>query len=124
MAIGPASNPAEQGFGVVLSRTGDAARFVLVSENDPLGADAVRLLANLRARTGDLLDAVGLKQAQASYAGDTAILGEIIDTANDDLLRVAPIVLLAVALVLAVFLRALAAPLYLVLPAALSPVAA
>jgi RND superfamily putative drug exporter len=122
--IGPASNPAEQGFGVVLSGTGDAARFVLISENDPLGADAVRLLDNLRARTGDLLEAVGLPRAQAAYAGDTAILGEIIDTANDDLLRVGPLVLFAVALVLAVFLRALVAPLYLVLLAALSPIAA
>ena len=122
--IGPASNPAEQGFGIVLSHTGDAARFILISENDPLGADAVRLLENLRARTGDLLDAVGLKQAQPAFAGDTAILGEIIDTANDDMLRVGPLVLFAVALVLAVFLRALVAPLYLVLLAAVSPVAA
>jgi len=122
--IGPASSPAQDAFGVVLSRTGDAARFILISQTDPLGADAVRLQANLRARTGDLLEAVGLNQAQAAYAGDTAILGEIIQTANDDLLRVAPIVLLAVALVIAVFLRALVAPLYLVLLAALSPLAA
>ena len=121
--IGPASNPLEQGFGVVLSQTGDAARFVIISENDPLGADAVRLLNNLQARTDDLLDAVGLRGAQAAYAGDTAILGEIIDTANDDLLRVGPLVLFGVALVLVAFLRALVAPLYLVVLAALSPIA-
>jgi RND superfamily putative drug exporter len=122
--VGPATAPTEDAFGVVLSRTGDAARFILVSDTDPLGADAVRLLTNLRARTDDLVEAVRLPQARALYAGDTAILGEIIETANDDLVRLAPIVLLAVAIVLAVFLRALVAPLYLVLLAALSPLAA
>jgi RND superfamily putative drug exporter len=121
--IGPASSPLEQGFGVVLSRTGDAARFVIISANDPLGADAVRLLDNLQARTADLLEAVGLREAEASYAGDTAILGEIIDTANDDLLKVGPLVLFGVALVLVAFLRALVAPLYLVILATLAPIA-
>jgi RND superfamily putative drug exporter len=122
--IGPASRPNEQAFGLVVSPTGNAVRYVLIAENDPLSADAVRLLRNLDERTPDLLDAVGLTGSRALFAGDTAITGELIDTAGGDLLRVGPLVLLVVAIVLAVFLRALVAPLYLVAIAALAPLAA
>ncbi len=122
--IGPASSDAEQGYGIVTSRGGNAVRFVIITENDPLSATAVRLLRNLDARTQDLLEAVGLPGARAIYAGDTAITGELIDTAGGDLWKVGPLALLAVALVLAVFLRALVAPAYLVLLAALGPLAA
>jgi RND superfamily putative drug exporter len=124
--LGPADLPgaAAEPLGAVLSRTGNAARFVLISEDDPFGADAVRLLGNLRARIGGLLEGSGLPDARASLAGDTALVAETIELANGDLLRIAPLVLLAVALVLAVFLRALVAPAYLVLLAALSPLAA
>jgi RND superfamily putative drug exporter len=97
---------------------------VIVAEDDPLSATAVRLLDNLDERTQNLLDAVELAPARAIYAGDTAITGELIDTAGEDLVRVAPLALFAVALVLAVFLRALVAPVYLVLLAALGPLAA
>jgi RND superfamily putative drug exporter len=122
--IGPATSPAEQAYGVVSSRGGDAVRFVLITEDDPLSADAVRLLRNLDERTDDLLEAVGLPGARAIYAGDTAITGELIDTAAADLWRVGPLALFAVALVLAMFLRALVAPIYLVVLAALGPLAA
>ena len=53
-----------------------------------------------------------------------AITGELIDTAGGDLFRVMPIVLVALVLILAIYLRALLAPLYLVLLAALAPAAA
>ena len=122
--VGPGTNPSRQVLGAVLSRTQDAARFVLIAENDPLGADAVRRLANLRERMSGLLEAVGLPAAQASFGGDTALVEEVIESVNDDLVTVTPAVLLAVALVVAVFLRAIVAPLYLVLLAALAPAAA
>ena len=121
--IGPATGPSRQPFGLVVSPDGNAVRYVLVGEKDPLSADAVRLLRNLDSRTGDLLDAAGLTGARALFAGDTAITGELIDTAGGDLLRVGPLVLLLVAIVLAVFLRALVAPLYLVAIATLAPLA-
>ena len=122
--LGPASNPTARALGIVLSPSGDAARFILVSEDDPLGATSVRRMDNLRTRIDGLLEAVDLPDARAAFAGDTAIVLEVIDTANDDLLGVTPVVLLAVGLVLVIFLRALVAPLYLVLLAALSPTAA
>ncbi|HEV2062028.1 MAG TPA: MMPL family transporter [Solirubrobacteraceae bacterium] len=122
--IGPATSPEELRLGAVRSPTGDAVRFVLVGEADPLGADAVRRLDNLRARMPDLLEAVGLPGAQASFAGDTALVEEVIAGVNGDLWKVTPAVLLAVALIVGVFLRALVAPLYLVLLAAMGPAAA
>jgi putative drug exporter of the RND superfamily len=122
--VGPATNVSRQPFGVVASPSGDAVRFVMIPENDPLSADAVRLLRNLDARIGDLLEAVGLPRARALFAGDTAITGELIDTAGSDLFRVVPLVLVALVLILAIYLRALIAPLYLVLLAALAPLAA
>ena len=121
--LGPADTPTDRALGVVLSPTRDAARFVLFAETDPLGAEAIELLANLRSRLPGLLEAVGL-EATASVGGDTALVGEIITAANDDLLRVGPAVLLAVGVVLVVFLRALIAPLYLVALATLGPLAA
>ena len=122
--LGPATSPSELRLGAVRSPTGDAVRFVLVGDADPLGADAVRRLANLRARMPDLLDAVGLPGARASFAGDTALVEEVIDGVTGDLWRVTPAVLLAVALIVGIFLRAVIAPLYLVLLAALGPAAA
>jgi RND superfamily putative drug exporter len=122
--VGPATRPGERELGAVLSRTGDAARFVLIADDDPLGAAAIRRQRNLIARIDDLLTAVGLPGARASFAGDTALVAETVDAANDDLGTVLPAVLVVVALVLAVFLRALVAPVYLVLLAALAPLAA
>jgi RND superfamily putative drug exporter len=59
-----------------------------------------------------------------SFAGDTALSRETIDGTVDDLLRVVSAVLLAVLLVLVAFLRGLVAPLYLVVAAAIAPLAA
>jgi putative drug exporter of the RND superfamily len=121
--LGPATAPNERPVGAVLSPGGDAARFVLVSVTDPLGADAIRRLANLRERTPGLLEVVGLEGARASFAGDTALVAETIDAANQDLLVVIPAVLAAVAFVLVAFLRTFVLPVALVLLAALAPLA-
>jgi RND superfamily putative drug exporter len=122
--VGPATNPTREAIGAVLSRRGDAARFVLFLSDDALGSRALRRLGNLRERLDGLLEAVGLPGAEASIAGDTALVEETIDDAKADLWRVVPAVLLAIAIVLIVFLRGLVAPLYLVAIAALAPLAA
>lgn len=123
-AIGPGLNPTGQTFGVLTSVTGNAARFVVVLDEDPLGSRAIRRLSNLEERLPGLLDAVGLGDATAVIAGDTALAAETVDAAVSDIGRVLPAVLGAVALVLIVFLRGLVAPLYLVAVAAISPLAA
>jgi putative drug exporter of the RND superfamily len=122
--VGPGSVPLQQPFGVVRSPTGDAVRYVVVYDTDPLGADAVRRARNLKERLPGILELVGLGRARAAVAGDTALVAETIDTARRDLVRAVPVVLLAVLLVLVLFLRALVAPVYLVACATLAPLAA
>ncbi|MDQ3609285.1 MAG: MMPL family transporter [Actinomycetota bacterium] len=122
--IGPGLNPTGQTFGVLTSLGGDAARFVVVLDEDPLGSRAIRRLNNLEERLPGVLDAVGLEDATAVIAGDTALAAETVEAGVSDIGRVLPAVLGAVALVLIVFLRGLVAPLYLVAVAAISPVAA
>jgi RND superfamily putative drug exporter len=112
--VGPADQPAARAFGAVLSRTGDAARFFVVLSTDPLGGVAVKRLRALRARLPALLDRAGLPDARASVAGDTALVTETIDKTVDDLARVAPVAIAVLFAILAIFLRALVAPLYLI----------
>ncbi len=122
--VGPSANPARAPFGAILSRTGDAARYVLVLRADPLGSVAIARLRALRARMPTLLDRSGLAGARFGFAGDTALSEETIDESVADLLRVLPAVLAAILLVLVVFLRSLVAPLYLVAVSLLAPLAA
>jgi RND superfamily putative drug exporter len=118
--VGPADQPVRREFGAVLSSTHDAARYFVVLGSDPLGATAVRSLDRLRARMPRLLDEAGLGSATALYAGDTALVSETIDRTVTDLRRIAPAATLVVFVVLAIFLRALVAPLYLVAASALA----
>lgn len=57
---------------------------------------------------------------QTGLAGDTALSAETIDKTNGDLGRIAPIALLVIFLILAIYLRALFAPVYLVLVSVLA----
>ena len=122
--IGPASNPTNLKLGAVLASNTNAARYVIVLRDDPLGAAAVDRVRRLQEVVPTLAGLSGLEDAETSFAGDTALSQETIDGAVDDLSRVIPAVLLAVLLVLVVFLRGLVAPLYLVAAAALGPLAA
>jgi len=121
---GPGDQPSSRVFGAVLSKTGDAARYFLVLDSDPLGARGIASLDRLRDRMPALLRRVGLPAATASYAGDTALVAETIDQAVGDVGRVTPAALLVVLAILAVFLRALVAPLYLVAASVLALAAA
>lgn len=122
--VGPASNPTQRTFGAVLSPDGNAARYGLILGDDPLGAQAVRRLGDLRGRVPRLLRQAGLPAATGSLAGDTALVSETIDRAGQDVPRILPAVLLAIMLVLVVLLRAVVAPLYLTALALPAPVAA
>jgi RND superfamily putative drug exporter len=111
--VGPAQQPLEREFGAVFSRTGAAARFFVVFRSDPLGARAIKSLRRLERRLPGLLASAGLPAADVSVAGDTALVTETVDGTVDDLARVAPASLGVVLLILAIFLRAFVAPLYL-----------
>jgi RND superfamily putative drug exporter len=122
--VGPGEQPLPVALGAALSRTGNAARFAVVLGLDPLSAAAIDRFRALQARMPALLDAAGLAGARVSYAGDTALVAEIVAKTRDDLMRVAPVALLAVFAVLAAFLRSLVAPVYLLAASVLALAAA
>ncbi len=111
--VGPADQPSPLSLGAVLSRSGNAARFVIFLSDSPLGSTAINNLDALYEDLGSLLARAGIPDAEASFAGDTALARATVTQTEADLVR---IILVATALgfiLLVLFLRALVAPLYL-----------
>lgn len=112
--LGPAQQLQPKRYGVFVSPSGDAARFLVVLGADPNGNEAIDILSQLEARMPELLRASGLGEAQAGFAGDTAIAHELKDQTNRAFLRIAPLAILVLLLLLWALLRSRTAPLYLV----------
>jgi len=123
LVLGPRQQPLAHRFGVTRSRDGDAARFALFLSSDPLGARAISAVRDLDGRLPALLRQVGLDRSRALIAGDTALSADTVDDTVQDLGRVTPAALVAIFVVIALFLRALVAPAYLVLTSALAALA-
>jgi RND superfamily putative drug exporter len=115
LVVGPAQQRLGSDLGAVYARSSNAVRYLVVFDADPLGASGIARLRGLRARLPALQTLAGLGGARISIAGDTALAEETVRLTRADLGRVAPAALLAIFLVLVVFLRALVAPLYLVI---------
>jgi putative drug exporter of the RND superfamily len=112
--LGPREQPVRLDLGAIYSPTTFGARYVVVFEEDPYGAGAIEALSSLRDRLPELAEQAGLVGVRMRVAGDTAIVADTVEQTKGDLLRISIAVLVAVTLVLALFLRALVAPLYLV----------
>jgi RND superfamily putative drug exporter len=106
------------------SRSGDAVRYFVLLEDDPYSAHAVALVRGLSARLPRLLDRAGLGGARPLIAGDTAAARDAVGATQRDLFRIGLAVVIVNLILLALFLRALIAPLYLVLASALALLAA
>ncbi len=119
-SIGPATPAAREIPGLVLAGEADAARFLLVLDQDPLGGPAIDSVEALRDRLPTLVEEAGLDDAQVRLAGDTALAGETVETIKSDLVRIGIAAFLVNFLLLALFLRAIVAPLYLVLSSGLA----
>jgi RND superfamily putative drug exporter len=111
--IGPAQNITQRAFNVVLSTSGDAARMLIVLNHDPLDATAINDLRALRDRLPSLAKEAGLGDAVISLGGDTALAEGLVASTEADLYRIAIAGILVNLLLLALFLRALVAPLFL-----------
>jgi len=111
--LGPRDQPLPLELGLFLAPDGGAARYLLILDSDPLGAEAIDGLRALQQRMPALLGNAGLAGAAVSWAGDTALGLSLVDGARQDLVRVAVAVVLVDLLLLMAFLRALIAPLYL-----------
>ena len=111
--VGPREQLTPLVLGAVLSREGDAARFVLLLDQDPLGSTAIDQVGALRDQAPALLDRAGLEGATASFAGDTALAEAIVRQTRSDLGRIALAAVLVDLVLLVIYLRALVAPVYL-----------
>jgi len=119
---GPAEQAGQTDFAAF--RQGDAARYIVAFGSDPHGAAAIDDVHRLRDRLPGLARSAGLDGARISVAGDTALADDTISAMRTDLVRVAVVVLVLNLALLAVFLRALVAPVLLVLSSVLSVAAA
>jgi RND superfamily putative drug exporter len=92
--------------------TDSAARYGVVFNEDPLGSTAIDHLRSLQERMPRLLGEAGV-DARVGYGGETALADETVDLMVSDLGRIALVALAVNLLLLAIFMRALVAPLFL-----------
>ena len=109
--VGPAVLPGSTSNPMV-AKDGNAVRFALVYDTDPLNATAIGQVRVLTARLPALGNAAGLRGARYEVGGQSALTGDAINATASDLWRVG-VVIMMVTLLLIVFLRALLAPVYL-----------
>ena len=111
--LGPREEGALHRRGLAVTKSGDAARYAVVLSSDPFEAPAIKDLRSLEGRLPDLVRQAGLAAPKLQVGGATALAGDTIDALLGDLTRVALVVVLVDFLLLAFFLRAVIAPLYL-----------
>jgi RND superfamily putative drug exporter len=111
--LGPREQPDAAVRGIMVTSSGDGARYLVLFDHDPLGGVAIADLRTLQDRMPALLREAGLGGATVGFAGDTALAEETVTRTVHDLGRIALATLLVDLVLLAVFLRALVAPLYL-----------
>jgi RND superfamily putative drug exporter len=99
---------------------GSGARFAIIFEHSPLGSDAIGDLHTLEDRLPSLLRDAGLQGATAGFAGQTALAAQTVEAVVGSSLRVGTVVLAVNFILLALFLRALIAPIYLLAASLLS----
>jgi RND superfamily putative drug exporter len=122
--FGPTDLPSERARGLVLADSGRAARLVVVYDTDPLAAEAISNVLILQERIADLARQAGLPQAQVSLTGQTLIAAEVARLTRESL-EITLVVAVAIELlILALYLRALVAPIALLACSALSVTAA
>lgn len=113
-AAGAAGSPAgRQLMHMMVAASGNAARYAVIMRTDPLEATAIGRVRELRHRLPALARRAGLGPVRVTVGGETALAGEAIDSVEADLQRIAIVIGIVIVILLALFLRALIAPLYL-----------
>jgi putative drug exporter of the RND superfamily len=118
--IGPATAAARGVDGLVVSDAAPAARFLIVLDREPHGGPAINTLNRLRDKLPGYLSQSGVEGSLAGFAGETALAAETIRTLTGDLFRIALAAFAVNFLLLVLFLRALVAPLYLLIASTLA----
>jgi RND superfamily putative drug exporter len=118
--LGPADLPLDDGRGMVLSQEGDAARYIVIFDSDPLAAQAVEDARVLQDRLGSLTRQSGLGDTRVSMTGQTLIASEVAALTRTSLKITVGVAVLIELLILVLYLRALLAPLALLVCSLLS----
>jgi putative drug exporter of the RND superfamily len=122
--VGPGDLPVELERSVLLASSGDAARYLIVLDDEPLGALAISTMQRLQEQLPTLVGEAGLEGVETGIGGDTALATSLVEATQGDLGRIAVAALLVNFLLLVLFLRALVAPFYLLACSTLSLAAA
>ena len=118
--VGPRELPVEAPAGVLVSEDGNAARVVTILEAPPLDSEAIKASRELGERLPSLLQDAGLSGTEAALTGQTAVASDTVKAIVDSSALVGAVVLALNFVLLALFLRALVAPLYLLAASVLS----
>ena len=118
--LGPGSQPIPVQTQLLVTRDKGAARYLVVLEDKPLGADAVSTLDRLDSRLPTLIRDSGLSGASYGLSGDSATASFIVHQTESDLIRIALAAMIANLLMLLVFLRAALDSVLLLLTSALA----
>jgi putative drug exporter of the RND superfamily len=97
----------------MLAKSGNAARFGVIEQTDPLGATAIDRVQALQRKLPKLVASAGLTGVRIEVGGETAAAGEVVSATLSSLGELALVILAITFVLLAIFLRALLAPLYL-----------
>lgn len=124
LVLGPADSPFTDPRGVVLAESGDAARFLVIMDSDPLAARAIDDVRLLRGRVDQIAREAGLAPSEVLVTGQTMIAAEVATLTQQSLEIVLVAALLVELLILMLYLRALVAPVVLLICSALSVAAA
>jgi RND superfamily putative drug exporter len=122
--IGPADLSTKQPRGVLLSDSGNAARYLVIYDSDPLGAQAIGYVRQLESNMPALVTQSGLSDAEVSIAGQTLFASTVAQLTRQSV-EITVVTALAIELlILILYLRALVAPVVLLAASALSVAAA
>jgi RND superfamily putative drug exporter len=109
----PGGSGAAASLNPMLASSGGAVRFVVVEQTDPLDATAINRVRALQGHLAALGRAAGLSGVRFEVAGQTALIADSIGSVFSDLARVALLIMAVTLILLALFLRSLLAPVYL-----------
>jgi RND superfamily putative drug exporter len=122
--IGPAELPTKQPRGLLLSESGNAARYLLIYDSDPLGAQSIGYVRQLEENLPDVVARSGLSDAEVSVAGQTLFAATVAQLTRRSIEVTVLVALVIELVILVLYLRALVAPVVLLAASALSVAAA
>ena len=122
--LGPLEQQALPSARFAVAPGGNAVRYLVVFRTDPLGSSGIATYDALSRGMPRLLAHAGLAGASAQFGGDTALAAYTVQRTVGDLGRIAIVVALVDLVLMAIFLRALIAPIYLLASSVLALAAA